>query len=132
MKFTVILVQIFFLVHPHPRDRHYLLEVAGGKRYLVENGSNNNIVQNIGKIHLHNGGKNHLLKNGGRNSFDQNRGRNHIVENGGKNRLVQHESKNYLVQNEDKNYLVQTGEELNLVEEAQNASSPNENLHNKA
>ena len=132
MKFLVIFVQIFFLVHPYPGSTHYLLEVVGGKRYLVENGSNNNIVQNIGKIHLHNGGKNHLLKNGGRNSFDQNRGRNHIVENGGKNRLVQHESKNYLVQNEDKNYLVQTGEELNLVEEAQNASSPNENLHNKA
>ena len=132
MKFLVILVQIFFLAHPQPGGTHYLLEVVGGKRYLVENGSNNNIVQNIGKIHLHNGGKNHLLKNGGRNSFDQNRGRNHIVENGGKNRLVQHESKNYLVQNEDKNYLVQIGEELNLVEEAQNASSPNENLHNKA
>ena len=132
MKFLVIFVQIFFLVHPHPGGTHYLLEVVGGKRYLVENGSNNNIVQNIGKIHLHNGGKNHLLKNGGRNSFDQNRGRNHIVENGGKNRLVQHESKNYLVQNEDKNYLVQTGGEHYLVEVARNTSSLNENLHNKA
>ena len=67
MKFLVILVQIFFLVHPHPGGRHYLLEVAGGKRYLVENGSNNNLVQNRGKIHLHNGGKNNLVQNGGKN-----------------------------------------------------------------
>ena len=96
MKFLVILVQIFFLVHPHPGGRHYLLEVAGGKRYLVESGSNNNLVQNRGKVHLQNGGK------------------------------------NYLVQNEDNNYLVQNGGEHYLVEVAQNASSPNENLHNKA
>ena len=51
MNILVILVQIFFLVHPHPGGRHYLLEVAGGKRYLVENGSNNNLVQNRGKVH---------------------------------------------------------------------------------
>ena len=118
MKFLVIFVQIFFLFHPHPGGRHYLLEVTGGKRYLVENGSNNNLVQNRGKIHLHNGGKNHLVKSGGRNHFVQNRGRNHIVENGAKH--------------EDKNYLVQTGGERYLVEVAQNASSSNESLDNKA
>ena len=132
MKFLVILVQIFFLFHPHPGGRHYLLEVEGGKRYLVENGSYNNLVQNRGKIHLHTGGKNQLGKSGGRNHFVQNGGKNHIVENGGKNRLVQHERKNYLVQNEDKSYLVQTGGERYLVKAAQNASSPSENLHNKA
>ena len=132
MKFLVILVQIFFLVHPHPGGRHYLLEVAGGKRYLVKNGSNNTLVQNRGKIHPQNGGKNHLVDRGGKNRFDQSRGRNHIVKNGGKNRLNQHESKNNRVQNEEKNYLVQTGGEGYLVEVARNASSPNESLHNKA